>query len=314
MGEAEYMVRATGYLKGLDDLAAIPLGVNASGTPVVLADVAEIRTGPQMRRGVADLDGKGEVVGGIIVMRWGENASKTIDLVKARLAELERSLPDGVEVVVLRRPPEYLAHTLGNRGCDGIRIVQRAAVEHDPPPPTIRATSPPPRSHVDQVLDVHLGHAALGDAHPVEAGGEVGDRGHRQLTALLVVDVDRCARLGAAHCHEPRVLEHDAEELASGEADGRDQLTGFDELCDVTGLFVAIGHKPNTDIFEGQLDMNGGYIIVRSGTNGYATATSVPGVFAAGDVADHVYRQAITSAGFGCMAALDAERWLDEQA
>ena len=99
MGEAEYMVRATGYLQGVEDLAAIPLGVNESGTPVLLADVAEIRLGPQMRRGVADLDGEGEVVGGIIVMRWGENASKTIDAVKLRLSELQRSLPEGVEVV-----------------------------------------------------------------------------------------------------------------------------------------------------------------------------------------------------------------------
>jgi len=89
--------------------------------------------------------------------------------------------------------------------------------------------------------------------------------------------------------------------------------SGETQDIDVAGVFIAIGHKPNTDLFRGQIEMNEtGYMQIRSGLDGMATQTSIPGVFAAGDVADHVYRQAITSAGFGCMAALDAEKYLDQ--
>jgi len=88
---------------------------------------------------------------------------------------------------------------------------------------------------------------------------------------------------------------------------------GTTEDITLTGCFIAIGHAPNTDIFQGQLEMAGGYIVTQGGLKGFATQTSVPGVFAAGDVQDHVYRQAITSAGTGCMAALDAQRFLEQQ-
>lgn len=91
----------------------------------------------------------------------------------------------------------------------------------------------------------------------------------------------------------------------------KNTLTSEEQTIELAGVFIAIGHKPNTDIFAGQLEMKNGYIVVKSGLNGGATCTSVDGVFAAGDVADHIYRQAITSAGSGCMAALDAEKYLD---
>lgn len=99
MGEAEYMVRAKGYISGLEQLKQIPLGLSPQGTPLQLSDVAELRIGPQMRRGIAELDGEGEVVGGIVVMRAGENAIATIDGLKQRLEELKQSLPTGVEIV-----------------------------------------------------------------------------------------------------------------------------------------------------------------------------------------------------------------------
>jgi Cu(I)/Ag(I) efflux system membrane protein CusA/SilA len=99
MSEAEYMVRASGYINELDDLRHIPLGINDRGTPILLKDIAEVRLGPQLRRGIAELDGEGEVVGGIIVMRFGENALTTIEGVKKKLSELKHGLPDGVEIV-----------------------------------------------------------------------------------------------------------------------------------------------------------------------------------------------------------------------
>jgi len=110
---------------------------------------------------------------------------------------------------------------------------------------------------------------------------------------------------------------HTLEEVL-GDASGvtgvrlKDTLSGTTRELPLAGVFIAIGHKPNTDLFRGQLEMRDGYLIVRGGGEGNATATSTEGVFAAGDVADHVYRQAITSAGAGCMAALDAEKFLDD--
>jgi thioredoxin reductase (NADPH) len=92
----------------------------------------------------------------------------------------------------------------------------------------------------------------------------------------------------------------------------KNRESGETEDIDLEGVFIAIGHSPNTQIFDGQLEMNGGYIKVQSGLEGNATQTSIEGVYAAGDVMDHIYRQAITSAGTGCMAALDAERYLDD--
>lgn len=115
MGEAEYMVRASGYITGIADLQNIPLGLNKKGVPLMLSDVAEIGTGPQMRRGIGELNGEGETVGGIVVMRWGENALDTINGVKEKLASLQKSLPEGVEVVTV-----YDRSGLINRAVDNL--------------------------------------------------------------------------------------------------------------------------------------------------------------------------------------------------
>lgn len=114
MAEAEYMVTASGYIKSKDDIRQIPLGINAQGTPLTIGDIAEVTLGPQMRRGIAELNGEGETVGGIVVMRFGENAQKTIDGVKTRLEELKASLPEGVEIVTVYDRSGLIANAVDN--------------------------------------------------------------------------------------------------------------------------------------------------------------------------------------------------------
>jgi Cu(I)/Ag(I) efflux system membrane protein CusA/SilA len=114
MGEAEYMVRASGYLQGEKDLRAVPLGVNANGSPILLEHLAEIRIGPEMRRGISELDGEGEAVGGIVVLRHGENALAAIEAVKRKLAALRTGLPEGVEIVTVYDRAALIERAVGN--------------------------------------------------------------------------------------------------------------------------------------------------------------------------------------------------------
>lgn len=114
MAEAEYMVTATGYFKSIADIESVPLGLNARGTPLQLRDVADVRLGPQMRRGIAELNGQGEVAGGIVIMRYGENAQKTIDKVKTKLSSLQSSLPKGVEVVAVYDRSDLISRAVDN--------------------------------------------------------------------------------------------------------------------------------------------------------------------------------------------------------
>ena len=114
MAEAEYMVRVTGYLSSDENLRHVPLGMNENGTPILLKDVAEVRIGPALRRGITELNGDGEVVGGIIVMRWGENALTTIENVKNKLAELKKGLPEGVEIIETYDRSTLINHAVKN--------------------------------------------------------------------------------------------------------------------------------------------------------------------------------------------------------
>ncbi|MGJ8693004.1 MAG: efflux RND transporter permease subunit [Thalassotalea sp.] len=125
MAEAEYMVTATGYIKSINDIENIPLGLNNQGVALTIKDVATVNLGPQMRRGIAELNGEGEVVGGVVVMRFGENAQKTIEGVKAKLASLKKSLPDGVEII-----PVYDRSDLINRAVDNLwqKLLEELAV------------------------------------------------------------------------------------------------------------------------------------------------------------------------------------------
>lgn len=125
LAEAEYMVTATGYIKSIEDIENIPLGYNAKGNALLINDIAEVNLGPQMRRGVADLNGEGEVVGGVVVMRFGENALQTINHIKAKLESLKQSLPDGVEIV-----PVYDRSDLINRAVDNLstKLLQELAI------------------------------------------------------------------------------------------------------------------------------------------------------------------------------------------
>jgi thioredoxin reductase (NADPH) len=140
---------------------------------------------------------------------------------------------------------------------------------------------------------------------------------HRRKTfraeAILIDKVHHKVAEGRIVLHTDRTLDE-----VLGDQTGvtgvrlRSTLDGATETLPLTGCFIAIGHHPNTDLFKGQLEMKDGYILTKSGLEGLATMTSIPGVFAAGDVQDNVYRQAITSAGTGCMAALDAQRYLEQ--
>jgi thioredoxin reductase (NADPH) len=235
-------------------------------------------------------------------------------------------LPDHIHTVRLRQRPIELVGDNGLYTCDALIIATGASAQYLglPSEELYRGRGVSACATCDGFFFRNQRVAVIGGGNTaVEEALYLGN------IAAHVTLVHRRDRLRAEKILQDRLFEreragrvsllwnHSVEEIL-GDAQGvnglrvRPAAGGGHRDLEVSGVFIAIGHKPNTAIFEGQLDMHGGYLKVRSGTTGDATATSIPGVFAAGDVADHVYRQAVTSAGSGCMAALDADRYLEQ--
>lgn len=253
------------------------------------------------------------------------------ELMQRMLAHAERFdteiIFDHIHTVDLEQYPFYLEGDAGKYSCDAMVIATGASAKY--------LGLPSEEAYMGQGVSACAtcdGFFYRDRKVAVVGGGNTAVEEALYLSNLAseVVVVHRRDELRAEKMLQDRLFEkerngnvsfmwdHNVEEVLGGDTGVtglslKHAKTGEPTQIDVEGVFIAIGHNPNTEIFIDKLDMKDGYILIRSGTEGFATMTSVPGVFAAGDVTDHVYRQAVTSAGFGCMAALDAERWLEEQ-
>ena len=253
------------------------------------------------------------------------------ELMQRMLAHAERFeteiIFDHIHTVDLDQYPFYLEGDSGKYSCDAMVIATGASAKY--------LGLPSEEAYMGQGVSACAtcdGFFYRDRKVAVVGGGNTAVEEALYLSNLAseVVVVHRRDELRAEKMLQDRLFEkerngnvsfmwdHNVEEVLGGDTGVtglslKHAKTGEPAQIDVEGVFIAIGHNPNTEIFIDKLDMKDGYILIRSGTEGFATMTSVPGVFAAGDVTDHVYRQAVTSAGFGCMAALDAERWLEEQ-
>ncbi len=232
---------------------------------------------------------------------------------------------DHVNAVDLSRRPFHLRGDSGEYTCDALVIATGAAARYLGLPSEEKF-----RGKGVSACATCDGFFYKGQKVAVVGGGNTAVEEALYLSniASQVTLVHRRDKLRAEKILQDRLFEHERSGAISiawnhvvdeilGDASGvtglriREAANGKAQTLDLQGVFIAVGHTPNTQLFEGQLEMRGGYIIVKAGLDGDATATSVPGVFAAGDVADHVYRQAVTSAGTGCMAALDADKYLE---